>query len=214
MKKILAFITAVAASVAIASADIILLPHVYGGLGLGTTEGKDAKDFMETTATSWLLGAGLGLNIPFGGYFGIQPGVDFYYNTINAEAKVGSADGSASYASLDIPLIFTVKYNKFNFGIGPYLSIPVGKLSYDGDLFKDEGVSWKDRDIATAVNFGLSFEAGYEERLGLGRCLIFVRYMLDFLPTEIEGAAGEDDAKIFTRRGLLLDLGYKLPLSF
>ena len=96
MKKILTFIVATVASVAIASADIILLPHVYGGLGLGTTEGKDVKDYMETKATSFLLGAGVGLNIPFGGYFGIQPGVDFYYNTINAEAKVGSADGSAS----------------------------------------------------------------------------------------------------------------------
>lgn len=203
MKKILTFIVATVASVAIASADMILLPHVYGGFGLGTSSEVDNEDIKPFSSIN--AGVGVGLNIPFGGFFGFQPGIDYYYNSVATENKDIDYESTASYSSIDIPLIFTAKFNKFNFGLGPYLSIPVGKLSFGGDA---DG----DADISTTVNFGLSLAAGYEERLGLGRCLFSIRYMLDFMPLEVE--LGNEDYEVFTRRALLIDLGYKVPLAF
>ena len=45
--------------------------------------------------------------------------------------------------------------------------------------------------------------------MGTGRALIEGRYMFDLLPMK-----DDDNEAIFTRRGLLIDLGYKVPVLF
>ena len=56
------------------------------------------------------------------------------------------------------------------------------------------------------------FGVGYEERLGLGRLVFGARYMLDFMPLEANISGTRDE--LFTRRGLEIDIGYKVPLTF
>lgn len=215
MKKILALIAASVASIAIAAADPIVVGHGYLGFGaLGTTFNKDKLVYTEDPSVfgafgkNISFGGGVGINIPFGGYFGVQPGVDFYVN--NAGFKDGDNTYAFTYYSLDIPVLFTAKLEKWNFSIGPYLSIPVGKLFANCN---DGG--FENYDCAKPVNFGITAGVGYEERLGMGRIVFGGRYMLDFLPTQDkkEDTSGNNYVN-FTRRALLIDIGYKLPLSF
>ena len=128
MKKILAFVAVAVTAVAMASADPLLVGHGYFGVGLGST----VTDHTPPAATlsgaekTWNFGsnldfgAGIGVNIPFGGNFGIQPGVDFYVNNLGYHAKytllsqTWEQDFTFSYMSLDIPILFTIKINKFN----------------------------------------------------------------------------------------------------
>lgn len=67
-------------------------------------------------------------------------------------------------------------------------------------------------DISSNVIFGLVAGVGYEERLGLGRIVFGARYMLDFMPVEVDNTGTKQE--VFTRRGLEIDIGYKVPLTF
>ncbi|MBR6295240.1 MAG: PorT family protein [Treponema sp.] len=216
MKKILALIAASVASIAIAAADPIVVGHGYLGFGaLGTTFNKDEMGFTEKVDVFGAFfknldfGAGAEINIPFGGYFGVQAGVDFYVN--NASYKAEEDTYTFNYYSLDIPLLFTAKLEKWNFALGPYLSIPLGDVISSRE--SSDGVTALK--CATKVNFGITAGVGYEERLGMGRILFGGRYMLDFLPMKSAETTASDKRWFeFTRRALLIDIGYKLPLSF
>ncbi len=242
MKKItkiaLSMVAAAVASVSVATAAPILLPHVYSGLtNLGSSYANDFKPESRPIGNNLMAGAGLELNIPFGGNFGVQTGVNYFYNNIgykdSSKTTVGittwssESDYTSSYSSIDIPVFLTLKYNKFNFELGPYLSIPVGKLdekykstkTVNSTTTNSEGSN--DYNLKPGVNFGLAFGGGYEERMGLGRLLVGARYMLDFTPvstrttsTNRDGTTSTTDTELFTRRGLLIDVGFKIPLSF
>ena len=236
MKKILAFVAVAVTAVAMASADPLLVGHGYFGVGLGST----VTDHTPPAATlsgaekTWNFGsnldfgAGIGVNIPFGGNFGIQPGVDFYVNNLGYHAKytllsqTWEQDFTFSYMSLDIPILFTIKINKFNFAVGPYFSIPVGDASIvatNGALNGDKTAflashsnfdnKYSNR---TGFNFGATLGIGYEQRLGMGMLVFGGRYMHDFLPIEVKD--GENNVVKFWRGALAIDVGYKIPLSF
>lgn len=237
MKKIIALAVAAVAAVAVASADPILVGHGYFGVGLGSTvtdkDGNAVDIPVISEKNSWSFGsnldfgAGIGINIPFGGYFGFQPGVDFYVNNVgyHTDYKVGetvvyNVDYTFNYLSLDIPLLFTAKVNKWNFALGPYVSIPLGDVA---DTTKGTVASYSkdntenpDKLAHSWGSVGLEVGVGYEQRMGMGRLVIGGNYMLDFIPIEV-GTKSEGKlvaANKFTRRALKIDVTYKLPLSF
>lgn len=239
-KLALSMTAAAIASISVATAAPIVLPHVYGGLtNLGSSyANKNFTPDSRPIANNYMVGGGLELNIPFGD-FGVQTGINYFYNNIGYKNSgsgtvpiVGTPTSyvhnyTSTYSSVDIPVMLTLKYNKFNFELGPYLSIPVGKLNgrnYGSDTIGNSTTTYDQSDeyeLKPGVNFGLVFGGGYEERMGLGRLLIGARYMLDFTPvsvrtytTDSNGNKQAVDTAQFTRRGLLLDVGFKVPLSF
>jgi len=201
MKKILMIIAATLVSVALATADTVFIPHMYGGFGVGTKVDSDLplSEEKQNYADSWIAGMGAELNVPVGTYFGIQSGLNFF---INNYAVKDNVTGQLRYFSLDVPLMVTFSYGSFNFVAGPYASIPIGKIRGSKDL---DGKVNSDR----KVNFGITAGLGFEKKMGSGRALIEARYLFDLLPMK-----DDDDNDYFTRRGLLFDLGYKVPLLF
>ena len=202
MKKILTILAAAIMSAAIATADTVFIPHVYGGFGLGTKVDGDLplSEEKQNYADSWIAGLGMELNVPMGTYFGVQSGLNFF---INNYAVDDNLTGQLRYYSLDIPLLLTCSYGAFNLVAGPYASIPIGKIRGSKDLDGDKINS------DTKINFGVTAGLGFERKMGAGRCLVEARYLFDLLP--MKDGDGND---IFTRRGLLLDFGYKVPLLF
>lgn len=236
MKKILAFAAVAVAAVALASADPILVGHGYFGVGIGSTVKNGNGDALDSKLTSWNFGsnldfgAGLAVNIPFGGYFGFQPGVDFYVNnvgykferTINANLW-DKHDVTYNYLSLDIPLLLTAKVNKFNFALGPYVSIPLGDLreTWNGsyaDAFGEHKYNGNPTTYAHSWgSIGLLIGMGYEQRMGMGRLVIGGNYMLDFIPIDVirkNSDGTETKMAKLERRALKVDVSYKIPLSF
>ncbi len=222
MKKIIALAIAAIAAVAVASADPLLIGHGYFGVGLGSTVTEPDGTALDKNLTSWNFGsnldfgAGIGINIPFGGYFGFQPGVDFYVNNVGYSLKGSSydADITYNYLSLDIPLLFTAKVNKWNFAVGPYVSIPLGNVT--GTVTAKSDKSSIDL-LHSWGSVGLELGVGYEQRMGMGRLVIGGNYMLDFIPITTynkNDTKKEYAMEKFTRRALKLDVTYKLPLSF
>ena len=237
MKKILAFAVAAVAAVAMASADPLIVGHGYFGVGLGSTV-TNADGSKLAGANDWEfasnldLGVGVGLNIPFGGYFGVQPGVDFcvnnvgYTNTVTTDLIVHTTTKTThtySYLSLDIPVLLTAKVNKFNFALGPYVSFVLGeKLTEPRKTVVTGGsgsgtTETKYEHLHSWGSVGLAVGMGYEQRLGMGMLVIGGRYMLDFIPIEIQHTNSSGDRVTdykFNRRELAIDVGYKIPLSF
>lgn len=225
MKKILTLIAVSVASIALAVADPIIVGHGYFGVGLGSTvtdsNGDKIEDAKWDFASNLDFGGGIGVNIPFGGYFGIQPGVDFYVNNVGCKGSTTVGDTTITselkfnYLSLDIPVLFTVKLDKWNFALGPYVSIPLGNIkrsaTINPDPFNMSGTSERSHSWGSV---GISVGAGYEQRLGMGRLVCGLRYMIDLIPIEVKSGSGDSVSNKFNRGALAVDLGYKLPLSF
>lgn len=231
MKKILTLIAVSVASIALAVADPIIVGHGYFGVGLGSTvtdsNGDKISNAKWNFASNLDFGGGIGVNIPFGGYFGIQPGVDFYVNNVGYTQSSSWSVGALSYSSttnvklnylsLDIPVLFTVKLDKFNFALGPYVSIPLGDIKSTVDATTTvSGTTTPSNDSHNLQHswgsVGITVGAGYEQRLGMGRLVCGLRYMIDIIPIEIK--EGDTVRSKFNRGALAVDLGYKLPLSF
>lgn len=230
MKKILTLIAVSVASIALAVADPIIVGHGYFGVGLGSTvkdsDGNKIDNAKWDFASNLDFGGGIGVNIPFGGYFGIQPGVDFYVNNVGYKAGPTTLFGTTTtvnmkynYLSLDIPVLFTVKLDKFNFALGPYVSIPLGDIKTDNTTTTDTpSIDYHNTSTTHPAyshswgSVGITVGAGYEQRLGMGRLVCGLRYMIDIIPIEIKD--GDTVTGKFNRGALAVDLGYKLPLSF
>lgn len=234
MKKILAFAAVAVAAVALASADPILVGHGYFGVGIGSTVKNGSGNALDSATTSWSFGsnldfgAGLAVNIPFGGYFGFQPGVDFYVNNVGYNQKYTNIgvehnnDFTYRYMSIDIPLLLTAKVNKFNFALGPYVSIPVGEMNKNSVWnTKTSSTSSTTKGDDTYAHswgsIGLLIGMGYEQRMGMGRLVIGGNYMLDFIPIDVirkNSDGTETTMAKLERRALKVDVSYKIPLSF
>ena len=126
-------------------------------------------------------------------------------------------DYTFNYLSIDIPVLFTIKVNKFNFAIGPYLSIPLGDVTETltnikilNNPYNDQSYKYPNR---SAINFGATLGIGYEQRLGMGMLVFGGRYMHDFLPIEVKDSDSNVIARLW-RGALAIDVGYKIPLSF
>ena len=147
MKKILTILAAAIMSAAIATADTVFIPHVYGGFGLGTKVDGDLplSEEKQNYKDSWIAGLGMELNVPMGTYFGVQSGLNFFINNYAVDEHI---TGQLRYYSLDIPLLLTCSYGAFNLVAGPYASIPIGKIrgskDLDGDkINSDTKLPWK-----------------------------------------------------------------------
>lgn len=209
MKKLIALIAVAVTAVAVAAADPLIVIHGFVNLNaLGTSweHASDNDSAFGAFGDNVSIGGGVGVNIPFAGYFGVQPGVDIYGNRVGTKNSDTGVVNSGSYVSLDIPLLFTAKVEKWNFQIGPYVSIPLGDYKLTTKTGSNENSD--DKDITSGALVGMLVGVGYEERLGLGRLVFGARYMLDFMKLEVE------DIDMLTRRGLEIDIGYKVPLTF
>ncbi len=227
MKKILALAAVAVTAVALASADPLFVGHAYFGVGLGSAvqdwnSNNNTRSDLNKSYYSWNFGsnldfgAGVAINIPFGDYFGFQPGVDFYVNNVGYHFENSSAnvkrDRTFTYLSIDIPLLLTAKINKWNFSIGPYVSIPLGDTSA---LYSDDTNAVKYKHSWGSI--GAMVGVGYEQRIGLGRLVIGGRYMHDFMPIDVyrEYSNGTKyDTLSLWRGALAVDVAYKIPLSF
>lgn len=222
MKKILALAAVAVTAVALASADPLFVGHAYFGVGLGSQvtqpNGKPMGSYTNnTSAYTWNFGsnldfgAGVAINIPFGDYFGFQPGVDFYVNNVGYHTTVGSdKDITCTYLSLDIPLLLTAKINKWNFSIGPYVSIPLGDVTAVNSTDTSHPVKYNHSWGSVGALVGV----GYEQRIGLGRLVIGGRYMHDFVAIDVNDKnTGSTGAKLW-RGALAVDVAYKIPISF
>ena len=216
MKKLITLLAVSVTAIAVAAADPLIVLHgfvnmnAFGSSYEADLPSSDKMSAFGAFGDNVSIGGGIGVNIPFAGYFGVQPGVDVYGNRIGFKYDNSDNIYAFSYVSLDIPVLFTAKVEKWNFALGPYLSIPLGDLKVT--MKNGSSESSIDRDVSSSVNVGLLLGVGYEERLGLGRIVFGARYMLDFMP--IETKVGSTTHKDFTRRGLIIDIGYKVPLTF
>lgn len=223
MKKILALAAVAVTAVALASADPLFVGHAYFGVGLGSAVqnwNSDNNTRSDKPNTAWNFGsnldfgAGVAINIPFGDYFGFQPGVDFYVNNVGyhfEDAHYNTKyDRTYTYLSLDIPLLLTAKINKWNFSIGPYVSIPLGGKVSHLDSDNTNSVEYKHSWGSVGALVGV----GYEQRIGLGRLVIGGRYMHDFVAIDVNDKdTGSTGAKLW-RGALAVDVAYKIPISF
>ncbi len=231
MKKILALAAVAVTAVALASADPLFVGHAYFGVGLGSAvqdwnKGNSTRtdlgnNYKWNFGSNLDFGAGVAINIPFGDYFGFQPGVDFYVNNVGYHYETGNGydkrDQTFTYLSLDIPLLFTAKINKWNFAIGPYVSIPLGDVTSTRNIISSSSLtSYKYSHSWGSI--GALVGVGYEMRIGLGRLVFGGRYFHDFMPIDVEykdySNSWPDGTLSLWRGALEIDVAYKIPLSF
>lgn len=238
MKKTIAIVTVLAAALSLASAKSVgFTAGVHGFLGEGwgktwdtETVSSDAK-YTDDFAGNMLFGGGLFVNFPLGGTVGIQPEVNFMANnaeyttsgtgTLLGQSGTLTTKTTYSYNSIDIPVFLSVKYNKFNFLVGPYISLPVTQVkdswtktldyTFLGSTGTTNDSDSSSYDVTSKTLFGLAFGLDYAQRMGGMYLMYGARYMLDFTPVT---AQIDDDTtqKLFTRRALLIDLGLRIAL--
>jgi hypothetical protein len=242
MKKTIAIVTVLASALSLASAKSVGFTagvHGFLGEGWGKTWSDDAtppSGSSDSFAENMLLGGGLFVNIPLGGTVGVQPEVNFMINnagfTSYANTDVNDSNyvhittvDKNTYNSVDIPVFLSVKYKKFNFLVGPYVSIPVSKMTTTSTVTKETAVlgtvskttsdpSTSTVDIDDKAIFGLAFGLDYAQRMGGMYLMYGARYMLDFSPitasTTVNSTKYTSD--VYTRRALLVDLGLRIAL--
>lgn len=220
MKKSLALIAVLAAGITLASAAPVLSLHGSVGEGWGTTFANEtANNYVKPFGNNLDFNFGVGLNFSIGGYFGIQPEVNVAINNAGYQTSDSNAYPNvvSNYVSIDIPLLLTIRYNKFNFLVGPYVSFPLGEMKTTYNL-SDSSVTEGASAISNApfTVWGLTVGGGYEERLGIGRLVFGVRYSLDFTPIKTTTTVGPINVtgEYFTRRALYIDISYKFALDF
>lgn len=238
MKKTIAIIAVLATALSFASAKSLgFTAGVHGFLGEGwgkswdtDTVSNDAK-YSDDFVGNMLFGGGLFLNFPLVSGLGIQPEVNFMankaeYTTTGSGSLLGQSGTlttktTYSYNSIDIPVFISYKFNKFNFLVGPYISIPVTQITdswtstLDYTVLGTTGTTNDNGstsyDISSKTLFGLAFGLDYAQRMGGMYLMYGARYMLDFTPVTAQ-ISDDTTRAIFTRRALLLDLGLRIAL--
>lgn len=216
------------------SLGLTLGVHGTFGENWGTSWSEDtlSKDYdaEKPFGSNMVFGGGAFVNIPLVSALGLQPEVNYmvnnggfintYKGSLLGVTGTITAENSYKYSSIDIPVFLSVKFLKFNFLAGPYISIPVSQLDITGDnkietsfgnTTIDPDPSSTSYDISSSPLFGMAFGFDYINRIGLVRLVVGARYMLDFTPVAIKNS---DDTKkeIFTRRALTANLGVAIPL--
>ncbi|MCF0242921.1 MAG: PorT family protein [Treponema sp.] len=237
MKKLLVLIMGLFVTSAAFSLTPVLAVHGNIGFGAGSEitkpDGKPIENSSWSFAGNFDHGMGIAVNFPLLKNFGVQTGLDFYGNNVGADYINSSTFGPASvkitqrdrfqYVSMDIPLLVTAKFGKVDIALGPYISIPLGNITYYTNLetvtdfgtqttknVSDEKHTYSNNSWGSV---GLLIGAGYEFRIGPGDLVVGANYALDFIPIEIKDS--HDNVLIkFTRRSLKVDVGYKFPLKF
>lgn len=243
MKKIIAMAVVAAVAVGMVCAQVGVTAGVKGtfGMNLGTTmtdEGKEAfTGGLPIDLTNKVMVGGGGLlygryNMPFHAPLGVQLELGIFANNGVKVAGDGSVDmggtkvdlaitGSASYLSMDIPLIVTYDISAGPVVITPMVgvnfSIPLGKVKIKTEnTAKVAGVEQKEEyteDLDIASKFIPGIVAGVEVGLplGPGSLVADLRYVNDFTKFSIDtGVDGMDPIEVGIRRNFNISLGYAL----
>jgi hypothetical protein len=198
------------------SSDGIGNTHVAVGakLGAGFEINRAHSDMIGTGVTpkeesSIAFSASLFGIFRFNDQFGVQPEIHIMVNNGITATYADGGQVSATYTSLDIPLLF-----HYNFilspvlvrvFVGPYLAIPVGKMNMEVSGFSG-GTSAETKGVTGGIAGG--FVVGY--RAGPGHIIADIRYMNDF--SEVGVNYKGIDMKGFLRRSVNITLGYELSL--
>ena len=224
MKKIVAFMAIALAAVSLASAKGIAVGvHGYLGEGWGSayadTDSQPQKPFGENL----YFGGGAYFSYGFKSALAIQPEVNFRVNNIGSRSSVtvplvGTTTTTTrwTYNSVDIPVLLTYQYKKFNLLIGPYISIPVSGLSSTTTIERSSGSSTGSgtvTDTLSGVTFGATVGLEYAMRMGPGRLVIGGRYFHDFNPVKYETTDGEGNkstTNYFYRGAAEVTVGFQM----
>ncbi len=200
MKKIVALAAAVAASVALASAEIAVGARGIFHLGVGTS-----LENGDSSVGNSLGGGGAvfaHIPLPVEG-LAIQPELGFTH--VGIGVKNGNAEGSIGLNSLNIPVLVAYDIGVSD-GItispfaGPQLGIVLGKGKGSGDF---DGM---EVEYDTSVLFGILLGAEAAIKAGPGAIVADIRYDIGVNALK-EKESGE---KIGTPRGLQFGLGYQI----
>jgi len=222
------------AATAKSKTNVSLIPHGYIGLtNCGTSYAGDTQPEKRPLGQNILAGGGLEANIGLTNMLGIQTGINYMWNNVGSEKVTSNTilgttvttdtKSTYTYSSLDFPVLLTLKVSSFSLEAGPYLSLPVGKVTnatsakITGGSSSSNSSGSSENEFSNKVLFGLMFGGNYETKAGPGKLVAGARYMLDFSPVTVitlKDADGKttSTADLFTRRALLLNLGYKISL--
>ena len=223
------------ASTSLFAKQIALTPHAYLGFtNLGTTYSNDKQPDSRPLFQNMMFGAGLEAKYAFTKSIGIQGGINYMFNsvgdsssatiTILKKTTTTTIDSTSSYSSIDIPLLLSFSSGAITLEAGPNFSIPLGTLNNKiTTTISSEltGSSTTDTvpgtiNIKNAIIPGLLFGVEYSMKAGKGKLLLGGRYILDFSP--VTSVTKDNDGNVisetalFTRRGLLLNVGYNINL--
>ena len=169
------------------------------------------------------LGGGASLFANFGfldlgpGTLGLQPEVMINFNN-GYNFSINTNYGKYKYTlhgnSIDIPLFVTYQAPigesfKIGLGVGPYISIPLG-CKEKWDIPATAGTSSEYEPDSTNINFGIGFDLNAGYKVGPGYIVFDAKYLTDITTTAYIYSGSKYD--VFTRRALLLGLGYELKL--
>jgi len=229
MKKTIAIVAVLATMLSFAVAkdySFTFGAQGFFGEGWGKSWGKDTQDAFDMMKQAglkvsdpfdlnMLYGGGAFINLPIAANFGVQPEVNYMVNNTGYKMEDDSSNWMSaciSYNSIDIPVLFTYKALKFNFLVGPYISIPVGDFSV---VSKDSSSTADDTwtgTIASKTLFGMMFGFNVAERMGGQYLILGARYMLDFSPIQMKDSTSGDVSDLYTRRALLVNAGIRFAL--
>lgn len=244
MKKIIALAVVAAVAVGMVCAQVGVTAGVKGtfGMNLGTTLTDEGKQSLSVgydieTKNKLVVGGGGALygryNMPFHAPLGVQLELGIFANNgvkLSADSSIEEggmkidveATSSASYLSMDIPLIVTYDISAGPVVITPMVgvnfSIPLGKIKAKMEYTaKIDGMgeqkmdSTEDADIASKFIPGIVAGVEVGLPLGPGSLVADLRYVNDFTKFSIDtGVDGMDPIEVGIRRNFNISLGYAL----
>lgn len=244
MKKIIAMAVVAAVAVSMVCAQVGVTAGVKGtfGMNLGSTMTDEGKALftqgLSIDLTNKVMVGGGGLlygryNMPFHAPLGVQLELGIFANNgvkvaVDDSIEEGgmkidvAATGSASYLSMDIPLIVTYDISAGPVVITPMVgvnfSIPLGKMKVKEEYTaKVEGLGEQKEDYTEDLDIASKFipgiVAGVEVGLplGPGSLVADLRYVNDFTKFSIDtGVEGMDPIETGIRRNFNISLGYAL----
>jgi hypothetical protein len=173
-------------------------------------DGYSPKEKSNTAFNATLYGA-----YRFDDVWSLQAELNLMLNNgmeISGQGDVTTLD----YATIDIPLLVRWNFMQSPIAaailIGPYISLPAGKLnmSWWDDELGDVGAALDMKGSTLGIAIGLAL--GY--KLGPGSLAADVRYINDFksLYVREDFEEGPQDANICVRRSINITVGYELSL--
>jgi hypothetical protein len=167
--------------------------------------GYSPKEKSNAAFNTTLYGA-----FKFNEKWSIQPEANFMVNN-GMEVSGQGYTVKIDYTTLDIPLL--VRWNFIQSPVlvgvlvGPYISIPIGKLNLSVD---DKGSALD----TTGVSYGVTAGFAVAKKIGPGYITGDVRFLHDFASLMVQEDFGEglQDAKIGIRRSINLTVGYEFSL--
>lgn len=217
---------------------ITLIPHGNVGLSnLGSSFSNESENskIKKPMDQNFIFGGGLEAQFSLTKQIGIQTGLNFMNNSLGTKytntntlfnvTTTTTVKSTATYSSLEIPVLMTFNVNTFTLEAGPYISIPLGNLNRKGSYStkineKDPTVTnySSETNLNTKLNLGILVGGDWKKKITGGTLVLGARYLSDFNPTQsiLLNEKGEkvsdSESDLFTRRGLLFNAGFLFSL--